>query len=48
MVMTIEDGHLRLEYVKRKVVINLDKYELINKSQVIIMLFGKGDSIAID
>ena len=48
MVMTIEDGHLRLEYVKRKVSVNLDRYELINKNQIIIMLFGKGDSIAID
>lgn len=48
MVLTIENGYLRLEYVKRKVIVNLDKYELVNKNQIIIMLFGKGDSIAID
>lgn len=48
MVLTISEGHLRLEYVKRKVIVNLDRYALVNKSQIIIMLFGKGDSIAID
>jgi hypothetical protein len=47
MLLSFVEGQLRLEYIKRKVILRLDKYE-VNKSQVIIMLFGKGDSIAIN
>lgn len=38
---------LSLTYLKRRVVLKLDKYKL-NRDQVVLMLFGKGDSIAID
>jgi hypothetical protein len=48
MILSYAEGHFRLEYIKRKVVLNLDKYQTINKNQVIIMLFGKGDCISID
>lgn len=47
MMLSVLDGVLTLEYLKRKVVMRLDKYELY-KPQVVMMLFGKGDSVAIN
>lgn len=47
MLLHFSEGSLKIEYLKRKVIINLEKYTIIN-NQIIIMLFGKGDSIAID
>lgn len=41
------NGVLSLTYLKRKVVLKLDRYKL-NRDQVVLMLYGKGDSIAID
>jgi hypothetical protein len=47
MLLSIIEGILTLEYLKRKVVLKLDKYE-IHRNQVVIMLFGKGDSVAVN
>lgn len=47
MMLSVVDGVLTLEYLKRRVVMKLDKYELC-KPQVVVMLFGKGDSVAIN
>lgn len=47
MMLSIAEGKLTLEYLKRKVILKLDKYE-VTKNQVVIMLFGKGDCIAIN
>lgn len=47
MLLSFVEGKLALEYLKRKVIIKLDKYE-VNKNQVVIMLFGKGDSVSIN
>lgn len=47
MQISQEDGQLNLVYLKRKVTLRLDKYKL-PKNQVVIMLFGRGDSVAID
>jgi hypothetical protein len=47
MLLTLVDGKLALEYLKRKVILRLEKYEVF-KNQVVIMLFGKGDCVAVD
>lgn len=47
MVLSNSGDGLMLEYVKRKVKVPLDKYRA-PKNQVIIMLFGKGDSVGLD
>jgi hypothetical protein len=47
MLLSIIEGILTLEYLKRKVVLKLDKYE-VHRNQVVIMLFGKGDSVAVN
>ena len=46
MEMFREGGELMLLYIKRKVKLKL-KYKL-QQNQVFIMLFGRGDSVAID
>jgi hypothetical protein len=47
MEMTCEAGQLQLFYIKRKVTLKLDRYKL-SGNQVVIMLFGRGDSAGID
>ena len=47
MQISYDEELLVLVYLKRKVTLRLDKYKL-PKNQVVIMLFGRGDSVAID
>jgi hypothetical protein len=42
------EGAVVAVYIKRKVRVHLDKYKLGANNQVVIMLFGQGDSIAVD
>ena len=42
-----EGETINVDYVKRKQRITLDKYK-VNKSQILLMLYGKGDSILVD
>jgi len=42
------EGAIVAVYIKRKVRLQLDKYKLAANNQVVVMLFGNGDSIAID
>ena len=46
MQMTYQEGELSLLYIKRKVNLRL-KYKP-SKNQIVIMLFGKGDSVGLD
>ena len=45
--MSLSGGVLKMEYIKRKVTNTYPQYKL-NSPQVVIMLFGKGDSVSID
>lgn len=42
-----EQGVLTLTYVKRKVEVKLDRHKLA-KNQIVLMLYGRGDSVSID
>lgn len=46
MVISLEGDHLIVEYLKRKERVLLDKYK-VNKPQILVMLYGKGDSVMI-
>ena len=47
MLLSTRDGVLTLDYLKRKVTNSYPQYKL-NTPQVVIMLFGKGDSVSLD
>ena len=47
MTLILEDGVLVLTYIKRKVVMRLEKHRL-ETNNVVLMLYGKGDSVALD
>ena len=47
MTLDIEDKVLTLVYIKRKVTNKLDRYK-VPDNKVVIMLYGKGDSVCLD
>lgn len=47
MRLYLQNDHLVVEYNKRKERIVVDKYKLL-KPQVVVMLYGRGDSIMLD
>lgn len=47
MILTLQGENLAIEYLKRKEKAVVEKARL-NKPQILILLYGKGDSIMID
>lgn len=48
MLLSTIEATVVVLYIKRKVKVQLDKYRLPANNQIVIMLFGNSDSIAID
>ena len=46
MTLSMEDKILTLVYIKRKNVLKLEGYKTDGK--IVIMMYGKGDSVALD
>lgn len=47
MKIDLKGGSLEIQYIKRKHTVIIDKYKL-QKPQIVLMLYGKGDSVLID